>query len=431
MSLRLHIRNLGILAFGELLTRALTIVAFVHLARALQPETYGQVELTLAIMMFATLIVDQGFAVLGARDVAREPACEAVLAGRIVSIQLVMALLGVALLAGMSALLPIARSLRILLMGYAVSLLAYPFLLGWLFQGRREMGWYALGQVARQAVFAGLAITLVRAPQDIARLPPAEIAAVSVSAALLTGAYFARGGRLAIRPLARENWKILRHNLPIAGSNLIWVARMFGPIVLVSALLGSAATGYFGAAHRIMMLLQTLMAVYFINLLPTLSRAAVSTERLAGVLESSLPFLAWTCVLGAIFAAVASNRAIGLLYGRAFVDGGAAITFATLVWIVPILAVRRHLVSSLVALHRQVDEFRCSISGLVSLAALLIVLTPVWGALGAAAAMVLSELLATALTWRALRQSVPQLSLLSIALPPRARILGAAAAKSP
>ena len=80
-------RNLAILATGEAISRAITLAAFVHLARVFEPAVYGLVELTLSVMMFLTLAVDQGLGTLGTRELARHPEKGESLVRRIMSAQ--------------------------------------------------------------------------------------------------------------------------------------------------------------------------------------------------------------------------------------------------------------------------------------------------------------------------------------------------------
>ncbi len=405
----LQLKNLSVLLLGELATRIVTVAAFLHLARVLKPALFGLVELTLSVMMFATLLIDQGFAILGAREIAREPRRTARLVRRIVSVQLLLAMATVATFAVLLLWLPLDPRLRGLLLAYSISLLGYPFLLSWVLQAQRRMGWFAAGQLLRQAVFAALVLMLVRDPAHLPRLPLAEIAGVSAAAALFLYAYLGNGGRLSLRLFSPANWRILRQSAPIGGSNLVWVARMFLPVFVVGMLLDPAQTGFFGAAHRVMMLVQTLMAAYFTNLFPSLSQAAgVSPLRMLDLLHGSLPLLTWPAALGALLTIWLAPLVIRLLYGAEFVSAEAVASLQILVWLIPVLAIRRHLVSALLALNHQNDEFRCSLAGVLLLAPMLVLLSLRYGVAGAALAMLISELLATALTWMVLKAHAPQ-----------------------
>src|SRR5689334_1110911 len=64
--------NFAVLAGGEFLAKLLTFAVFTFLARTLGPARYGNIEFTLAVMVFFTLVVDSGLSTYGAREIARD-----------------------------------------------------------------------------------------------------------------------------------------------------------------------------------------------------------------------------------------------------------------------------------------------------------------------------------------------------------------------
>ncbi len=406
-------RNLGVLAAGEILTRLLTFVAIVHLARVLKPDLFGLLEVALAVMMLCTLCVDQGFPTLGAREVARKPQQIASLVRRFISAQMLLALGTAALLVVALVLLPIPRTLKWLLGGFGVSLLGVPFQLVWVFQGQGRMAWVAIPQIVRQLVFAAVVLLLIHSSDQVLLVPLAEFLAVGAAALLMVMVYRGGGRRLGIS--LRRGWdsRLFLESLPIGGSQMIWVFRMYLPVILLGALSGQAAVGLFGAAHRIVMVIQTLLGVYFINLFPTMSQASQqSCTRLRDLLHRSMPLVIWPAALLALITVLGAPMVISLVFGEDYLRQDSASVLAVLIWIIPILAWRRHLRSALIVLSRQREDFVCSLAGLVLLVPLLVWLTGAYGLPGAAWAMVISELFAAGLTGWRLGAHLPGLRLL-------------------
>ena len=81
---------------------------------------------------------------------------------------------------------------------------------------------------------------------------------------------------------------------------------------------------------------------------------------------------------------------------------------SVLIWVIPVLAVRGHAYYGLIALGRQRQEMVCSVIGIGVLLALMVLWVPRFGALGAAWSMLLSELLATVLSWWMLQSYLPE-----------------------
>jgi hypothetical protein len=185
---------------------------------------------------------------------------------------------------------------------------------------------------------------------------------------------------------------------------------MYLPTILVGVLAGQAAVGLFGAAHRIVMVFQTMLEVYFRNLFPTMSQAArTSAEHLARLLRNSM----WLVMVPALALALATTLVaptlISLIFGESYMQPGAIGVLAVLIWLIPILAWRRHSRNALITLNRQRDDWRCSLIGIVLLVSLIVPLTRIYGGLGSAWAMVVSELATAALAWWLVRRRLPNL----------------------
>jgi len=441
-SRELDIRNLATLGFGELACRVATLVAFVHLARTLTPAGYGLVELTLAVLMIVTLVVDQGLGTFGTREVARDSALAPGLTRRIILLQLTCA--GVLLVATtlVSAFAAWSPTLKALFLGYALSLLAFPFQLQWLFQGLRQMSRAALPQVLRWVLFTALVFVLVRDGDDILMIPVSEIIAVTAGA-LLFLFYFSRSngpwerrhlactgaaGILPARdagtnesanatsrqdacgpsagkmPALPEVRALLKESLPIGGSNLIWATRLYLPTILLGILVTESAVGFFGTAHRVLMAVQTFVNVYFLNFLPLLTQKMHrSPEQVGEILRRSTILAGIACVLMAVVVTATARSVIGLIYGDVYAQSNSPLLLSLLIWVIPVFVLRNHARSALIAMGRQRLEMSCSLVGLIALVGGGSYLTMLYGATGAAWAMLGSEFLATALSWGAVK----------------------------
>ena len=402
----LFARNVAVLLSGELLSRGLTFVAFARLARLLEPASYGQVEVALAAVMFATLVVDLGLSTLGTRDIAARRADVPRLIRQVVSAQLLLAIVVYPLLALLLIGCRVDASLTQLLLGFAVSIFGLPFLLYWVFQGRNHMTPVAVLQVLRQSVFVAMTFIVVRAPAHLFRLPWAEILAVAVAAAGYVALLRRSGESPRVNLRAGCDLQLLREGLPIGGSQLVWASRMYLPIILLAACSGQAVIGFFGAAHRMVMVGQTLLTVYFATLFPVMSEASFrSADALAALLRRSMRWVLWPMVALAAMTTVAAPPVMRLVFGSQFAQ--ASTTLAVLVWVLPMLAWRRHHRNALIALNHQGEELACSLFGLAVLVWLTLQLGSRYGAVGGAWAMVISELAGAVVTWWRLKRHLP------------------------
>ncbi len=401
-------RGLTVLLGGEGTQRGLSFVAIWLLTQRMTREQYAPVEVALAALMFAALVVELGLPLLGAREVARQPTHALSLVRPVVGLQLVTALV----LAGLAF---VARAagwidgvLAQLLPVYALSLLLLPWLVPWLFQGLGAMAWVAAPGVLRQGLFlAGVAVWVTDG-ERIARLPWIEVAAVGGAAALAqlawrkrTAALRAVGAIGAIgEPRALPSRSaLLREAAPMGLSQFLWALRMFLATLLLWNLVERPAVADYGVAHRVMMILQAVITMYFTNLYPTLSRAAVGPRpELARLLVRSLSIATGGALLLAGGIAVAAPWLLHTLFRAEFANAQSIRCLRLLIFVIPLLALRGHFRMTLLSMGRGRLELMVSIGGTLLLAALIPSLARAQGASGAALSLLIAEAAGTAAT---------------------------------
>jgi O-antigen/teichoic acid export membrane protein len=246
----------------------------------------------------------------------------------------------------------------------------------------------------------------VRSVADRAKLPWAELAAVGAAAAVALVAFVRRA---PVRLLRRAPFDLhlLREALPIGGSQFLWALRMYLPTLLLWNFASKESVGRYDVAHKVMMVMQALLTMYFTNLFPGLSRAVQGPRpELRRLLAQSTAIAVGGTLLLSIALAYRAQPLLGMLFGPGFLHPEAAECLARLVFVLPVLAFRGHARMTLLALGRARTELFCSLAGTTLLAAL----TPWWaatrGASGAALAMLVAEGFATVLTALALRRAL-------------------------
>jgi O-antigen/teichoic acid export membrane protein len=261
------------------------------------------------------------------------------------------------------------------------------------------MRWVAIPQVARYATFLALSAVIVTAPGRAGFIPWIETASMVVGAAIALGAVRRFGIPISIDRAAAFERPMLREALPIATSQLIWVARTYLPIVVLWYVAPRAAVAQFDVAHRLLMVLQAGLAVYLTNLYTPLSRAATGPRRVfSGLLLGSALLSGAGAFAVALLLAAYPAPILGALFGESFRAPAAVASLAVLAFVGPVITLRGHFHYALVALGRQREELRCSVIAGIALIVLLALLVPGSGVRGAAMSMLLSESLGLILT---------------------------------
>lgn len=390
-------KNFLYLSGAELVTKVVTFAAIAYLARIAGPVGYGYVEFASSVLLCAGLIVDQGFGMFGAREIAKAPQRTVALVSEVVVARFILAIVAYAIVLAFTLLLDRPPVVTGLLLIYGFSLLATPLLLQWVFQGHDRMKTVAFIQLIRQTVFAAVIFALVRQESQIWFAAVAEVAGVGSAAVYGIWMYHRhiRGPLVASLHLSR---RLFREGVPIGLSQMFWMIRMFGATVIVGLIAPAQDVGFFGGAMRILVALHAFVWLYYFNLLPSLSQAWQRDDGYFSVLIfKSLRGVAWLAIVGGVIWVLAAPLVMTGFYGPAFAPAGETLQWLAGVFV--IAALSGHYRYGLIAAGQQTMEMAAQALG----TALAVLLIPVAyanaGPMGAGVALVVAELAVWLSTW--------------------------------
>jgi O-antigen/teichoic acid export membrane protein len=359
------------------------------MARKFGASGFGYIEWAGAVLMCASLIVDQGFSAYGTREIAKDPARTSTLIGEILTARFLFAVIAYAALSIFALKFTSDLVLRNLLLIYGLSLLMLPLLLQWVFQGFDRMHLVAVAQVIRQTVFVSVIFIFVRNIEDLYIVGIAEVSAVFCAAVFTIAMYQEKfTERIIWRPAISA--KLFREGFPIGLSQMFWVIKMFGATFIVGLVANAEDTGYFAGAMRIYIALHTFVWLYYANLLPSLSRSWEKGDgSFAKLVKNSIWIVLPLSLIGGVIWISISPFAMRIAYGQAFLSGGGALQWLAGACVAA--AVSGHFRFGLIAAGFQNKEMLTSGLG----AAIAIIAIPFGyfqaGISGAAAALCLAE----------------------------------------
>lgn len=375
---------------AEAFTKLITFAAFAYLARLFGPAGFGVIEWSLAVLMCASLIVDQGFSAYGAREIARKPDNSGRLVAEIVTARFLLAFFGYAAVAAFSLIYVQDTTVQGLMLIYGLSLWGLPLLLQWAFQGHDRMYLVAWIQLVRQSIFVAFIFVCVRERDDLLLVGAAEVAAVTTAAMLSVWLYGRNFSKITtLRPALST--KLFREGVPIGISQMFWVVKMFGATLILGLVATLEDTGYFAAAMRILIAVHTFVWLYYFNLLPSFSRAWQNGgEKLAVLIGNSMRIVLLASILVGIVWILAAPYVMKIVYGEAFISGGVALQWMAAVCVAA--AISGHYRFGLIAAGFQKQEMLTSGLGALLAALLIPIGYSQAGTSGAAAALVVAEL---------------------------------------
>ncbi|MCI0591208.1 MAG: flippase [Gammaproteobacteria bacterium] len=373
-----------------MISKLCAFAAFAYLARVLGPGDFGQLEFALAITFFFTLLVDCGLSGYGAREIAKDGDAVTRFTVHIILIRCLLAVVAFTLLAIGIAIIDKPWAVKKLILLYGVTLFALPGLLPFVFQGRDLMHYVALASVIRWSLFAVGVLLLVQGPSDTWIVALIEIAALGCVVVFYVGVFWHYFGSLHQRIDYRFTRSIFHQALPIGASELLWALKIYFATVLLGLLGGGPEVGWFGAAHRIVISLHTFVWLYFFNLLPSIARCTQGPMKgMHRLMQTSLQVTAWLAVFLGIVGTAFAEPIITLIYGSQYNE--AVAVFGALIWLIPLALMSGHFRYALIGYNKQGLEFLSSAYGACANILLNLLLIPSAGLVGAAWALLISE----------------------------------------
>ncbi len=306
------------LASAEVLSKIATFAAFAFIARKTGAVGLGYVEFAYAIIMIGSLVIDQGFDSLGAREIAKTPSAVPQLVSQIVFIRFLLATVAfVAILAIAWALQRSAVQTKLLII-LSLSLVGMPLILKWVFQGLEKMPIAAGIQVVRQFGFAIIVFLGLRGIDSIWIIGLAEVGGV-VAAAVFGWWVYVRVLGYPLRLKLGASKELLKDGLVIGLSQMLWSAKMFGVTIVFGLIASSEEMGYFGGAMRILVALHMFVFLYYINLLPSMSRTwQQEPAAFRELVNRSMRVVGWLAIGGGLLWVVLADFVIHACYGDGF-----------------------------------------------------------------------------------------------------------------
>jgi O-antigen/teichoic acid export membrane protein len=407
------------IASGDLAGRLFGFLTTVYLARTLQPESFGLITIGMAALGYLLLAASPGIQIVEARNVAAGSIMSTTAIADVLGLRILLALALWLLTAVVATVMLGSTPLRDVVILYAASLLPLAVLLDWYFAGREDFGIVGIGRGTTALAILAVTIVLVRTVDDVRGAPVAFTAGSMLGATVFAVAFRKNIGTLHIAWNPRGWGEVLRRNLPVGMATILGQSAMNLPPIIVGAMLTPSDTGVLGAAQRLIPAILLADRVIHSLLLPVMTRYwSVSAAESKRIFAVTFRLVAVAAVPGAVLGAAFAPAVIGVVYGAEY--AAAAPVFSILLGYVVLTLLNTVSLALVLAAGRDRAYARIMVLSASALAVLLLILTPMYGVRGAAAGVVLGELVAFLLLGREVHAllGMPPGALLLKLLPP-------------
>ena len=238
------------MAAGEVIARAVAFFATAYLSRRLGPAGFGLVGFATAFTLYFGLIVTGGMAVVGAREVARDPEGAPSLVSGIALMRLGVAIACVLLLWGAVGIAGLSAAERLLVRLSGLTLIALALDVSWAYKGLERGGRVAGAVISGQVVMLAAILLLVRDARDVRWVPISQFLGEGFAALVLLVPLVVRARSVRFGAAVT-----LFRSATLPGITRVARALIFTFDVLLLGYLGQRADlGLYTAAYRVCLL---------------------------------------------------------------------------------------------------------------------------------------------------------------------------------
>lgn len=317
------IKNTGALAFGEIITRVLSLILIIYLARYLGDTGFGRYSLAFAFTSLFLVITDPGVNAVVIRDIARDKTLVGKYTGNILILKSLLSLVAFSLIVGAINLMeyPDETKLAVYIVGIYTILTSFSQLTRSVFRAFEKMEYEALLNIIERLVFVSLGMVVLFMGYGLIEVVSVFLIAGAINILL---SFFLTAHKFAIPKLEPDPglWKyLIREGLPF-GLALIFVTVYIKiDTVMLSAMKGDAAAGWYNAAYQIPLSISLISFAFMESIFPVLSKLYESSmESLIYAYEKSFKFLSLIILPIALSITLLSEKIILILYGETYVN---------------------------------------------------------------------------------------------------------------
>jgi O-antigen/teichoic acid export membrane protein len=391
MQLARVIHNSAALLVLDILSKAVPLVVFPVMVRALGPTAYGKVGFATAVAGFFALMASPGFTAYASREAAKDQDRVHFLVRHVLGARVAFAVVSYVLLIAFAlTLAPHDFTTRLLIVLSGLVFLVNSIDVQWVYTARSLMWMVALRGAVGQLIYGGLILGLIRRPSDAWIVPVAGVISLAVGTFLIW---------LAARRDYRIPWPVIspgvwRSFLPIC--LIMGFASMMSMIydqidtVMLRYMRSETELGLYVASYSMMTIAMSfaviLGQVFFPLLSETSGRDHENEQRYLGWLGQASVSLALPIATGGFILAEPLTRfVLGAQYA------GAAMLFRWLMLTVVAGPLASYYGARLIPIAREKKYLYAVLAGAATNVVLNLLLIPRYGAIAAAFTTAISQ----------------------------------------
>ncbi|HZY11060.1 MAG TPA: flippase [Bacteroidota bacterium] len=382
-------RNFFSLVFSDIGRRILGFFAIAYLARKVGPADFGMINIGFTVLSYGLMISSGGLSMYGTRMIAKEISVD--LVDNILGLRFLSTIITFGIITIIAVLFIPSKLMAVLIILFSLSLFANAILLDWYFQGKEEMGIVGIGKFVSAAVYCFVVVAFVQSSDDVLWVAVAAFAGDLICSSIIFIVY-KRRERARIQ-LKFSMWNdLIRKSLPIGSGTILGHLSVNFPPLALGIIMTNTEVGYYSAASKLVFFLLMFDRVLATILLPVSTRYhTYSPEKLSTMLHQALKWIVIIALPICVGGSILADRLLPLVFGMQY--GDSIEVFQILVWYFFATMVHTIYTSGLLAIGQEKLYGRTMFFSILIYSISIVSFTMFVGVIGAAYAMVLSEII--------------------------------------
>ncbi|MBE0525080.1 MAG: flippase [Methanosarcinales archaeon] len=317
------IKNIISLASAEIITRILSLVLIIYIARILGDSGFGKYSFAFAFTSLFLLFLDPGIHSLTIRDIARKKDLAGKYMSNILIMKTFLSILAFVLIVFTINIMdyPVETRLAVYIVGIYTIMTSFSQLTRGVFRAFEKMEYEAILNILERLIFVSSGLIVLFMGYGLV-----EVVSVFLIAGVINIlASFAITFRKFSSPVFEidlEFWKyLIKEGLPFGLAMIFITIYIKIDTVMLSVMKGDAVVGWYSAAYQIPLAVALISAAFMESIYPTMSRLhGSSRDSLIFTYEKSFKLLAIIVFPIAVMITLFSKEIISILYGEMYVN---------------------------------------------------------------------------------------------------------------
>ncbi|MCL5411598.1 MAG: flippase [Patescibacteria group bacterium] len=383
-------KNFLSLGFAEVVTRVLSTILTIYIARSLGANVFGQLAFATAFTSYFALFSDFGLTTLGIREIAKDRSKTNYLATNITVLQIGLAVLLTTLMGVLLIFIPLNINLKLLTFLFGLSMIPNALSLGYVFEAHERMEFTAVSRIAIQVITLIIAFVFIYLTKNILVVPFAQFLS-GLIAVILVFILLRMHLSFSLTRIDLEKTKVLFYQaIPFVVATLSTNLYYTFDSVFIQFAKGSEAVGYYSAGYKIVLLLVSIARFFQAAIYPTLTSLLKSNpEKVNSLINQTSKLLIFLSVPLAVGGTVLARPIIDTIYGEAYQQS--VLPFQVLIWSIFTIFVNVSFGTFLLASGHEKQYMKSTVVGSLLNIVFISLLIPTLGLFGAALATMVTE----------------------------------------